>query len=359
VRTLLRVLVVLAVVAGVGGVALWTSPALQDLVAARIARRRAAAVHPELAADGALRVVFCGTGSPIADPERGQACTAVFAGPRLFLVDAGAGAAERLAAWGVPLGGLEGVLLTHFHSDHIAGVGDVALMSWIGGRTRPMRLWGGPGVADVAHGFQTAYAADARYRVAHHSAEFLPPAGATIEPVTVEVPSEDEAVTVLDEGGLRIVAFRVRHPPVEPAYGYRFDLGGRSVLVSGDTAPTPVVVREGRDVDVMIHEALAPHMIEMGARAIEAAGDRRLAKLARDTPSYHTTPVDAARAANEANTRLLVLTHIVPPVSGALPLRIFLRGVSDVRPRGTIVAADGLVLELPANSSEIATRSLR
>jgi ribonuclease Z len=359
VRKLLGLLVAAAVLAGIAWGALWISPALQDLVVARIARRRAAGTHPELAADGALRVVFCGTGSPIADPARGQACTAVFAGPRLFLVDAGAGAAERLGVWGVPLERLEGVLLTHFHSDHIAGVGDVGLMSWIAGRTAPMRLWGGPGVTDVAHGFQTAYAADARYRIAHHSAEYLPPAGATIDPVRVDVPSEDAPVTVLDEDGLRIVAFRVRHPPVDPAYGYRFDYGGRSVLVSGDTAPAPAVVREGRDVDVMIHEALAPHLIEMGAQAIESAGNPRLAKLARDTPTYHTTPIEAARAANDANARLLVLTHIVPPVTGALAERVFLRGVEAVRPENTIVATDGLVIDLPTNSSEITTRSLR
>lgn len=353
-------LLVLAVFAvGVGGlIAVRRSETLQDRIADRVAARRVQGQHDEFADGTALRLFFCGTGSPLPDPKRAQACTAVFAGDTLLLVDAGAGAWDRFVRFRVPAGSLDGVLLTHFHSDHISGLPDMALNSWVAGRTEPLRLYGGPGIDLVAEGFSTAYAQDDRYRIAHHGAAVLSESGAALQAVTVDAPAGGEPVEVMRIGDLTVQAFRVHHPPVEPSYGYRIDYKGRSVIFSGDTTPTEAMKIVGKGADVMVHEALAPHLIEVGARALEASGDVRRAKILRDTPSYHTTPVEAAQVANAAEARLLVLSHLVPPVTGAIPERIFMRGVAEVRSDDTLLARDGLLIELPVASKEIRRRML-
>lgn len=347
---------ILAVAAGL--LAVEYSSTVQDVLVRRTIAARVGRTHDELLAPDALRVVFCGTGSPLSDPERAQACTAVFAGGRMLLVDAGSGAAESLQDFHLPQGRLEVVLVTHFHSDHVNGLPDVVLGSWAAGRRQPLRVVGGPGVEEVVGGFQTAMRLDASYRTAHHGAELMPPSGAQLRAERVTMPVGTDSSVVLDEQGLRVTAFRVHHPPVDPAYGYRIDWNGRSVVVSGDTVPVPSLVAAARNADVLVHEALAPHILAAVINELEAQGDAHRARILRDVPGYHTTAVEAARQANEAGVRLLVLSHLIPPASGHLAERIFMRGVAAARPAGVRLARDGLLLELPRGGNEIRARML-
>ena len=98
-----------------------------------------------------------------------------------------------------------------------------------------MTVYGPPGIAKVVDGFRQAYLFDALYRVAHHGAEAMPPAAANTVARELGPPGPDEALQVYEANGLRIRAFAVDHAPATPAYGYRFDYRGRSVVISGDT----------------------------------------------------------------------------------------------------------------------------
>jgi ribonuclease Z len=357
-RALLWLVGVVVALGVVGAVVVRRSTTVQDAIMRRMVASRVGTGHPELLQKDALRVVLCGTGSPLPDPDRAQACTAVFAGGRFFLIDAGVGSWERLARFHLPAERLDDVLLTHFHSDHIAGLPDVMLNTWAAGRHVPLRIWGGPGVDTVADGFHTAMSLDDGYRQAHHGTELLPTSGAEVTPKPIVIPAGSDSTLVLDEDGVRITAFRVEHTPVEPAYGYRVDYGGRAVVVSGDTAPTPTIVAAAKGADVLIHEALAPHMIATIVAELDAAGDHQRARIMKDVPSYHTGVVDAAREANEARVPLLVLSHLVPSPPKGLAERIFMRGVADVRPDGTVLGWDGLMVELPVQSKEIRQRAI-
>ena len=130
---------------------------------------------PQLAQPGELSVLLCGTGSPLPDPHRAGACTLIAAGDDLYVVDCGA----RLRAQPSDCGACRwrksnGVLLTHFHSDHIAELGELRLQTWVAGRRTPLKVYGPPGVEDVVAGFNQAYSHDADYRTAHHGEKFLP-----------------------------------------------------------------------------------------------------------------------------------------------------------------------------------------
>jgi ribonuclease Z len=122
--------------------------------------------------------------------------------------------------------------------------------------------------------------------------------------------------------------------------------------VSGDTVKSANLIAVAENADVLVHEAQANHIVKILG---EVAGESRprAAKILSDIPSYHTTPVEAAEVANEANVKLLVMSHLTPPPPNALLARIFVRGVDDVRPSGWVLADDGMLITLPADSAVI------
>jgi ribonuclease Z len=298
-----------------------------------------------------LHVVLCGTGSPLADADRAGACTAIVAGGQIYLVDVGPGSWERVDLANLPTDAVRTVLLTHFHSDHIGDLGEATTQSWIAGRAQPLDVYGPPGVARVVDGFQQAYAQDAAYRVSHHGADFLPPAGATAIAHEVALPqSATDEVVVIDRDGLRVTMFPVDHRPVAPAVGYRFDYHGRSVVVSGDTAPSPVLEQHAKDADILVHEALQPAMVLRAATIADGLGMTRLAKLARDIPAYHTTPAQAVTIARNAGVQHLVLTHLVPGPPNRLAKRIFMEGVPQDYAGEITLGEDGMHFQLAARA---------
>jgi ribonuclease Z len=290
-----------------------------------------------------MTVVLCGTGSPLAAPDRASACTAVIAGGQLILVDVGPGSWKTVDLQNLPTAAVGTILLTHLHSDHIGDLGEATTQSWIAGRTTPLDIYGPTGTERVVAGFQQAYAPDTGYRVKHHGEAALPPDGARAVAHEIALPSDPlGAVTVFEKNGLKVSAFRVDHQPVEPALGYRFDYGGRLVVVSGDTKKSASLQHNAEGVDLLVHEALQPELIQRAARVAKETGRTRLAKLASDIPTYHTSPVEAAEIARDAHVKHLVFTHLVPAPTNFLVRRAFLSGVSNVYTGEVTLGADGM-----------------
>ncbi|HVN85224.1 MAG TPA: MBL fold metallo-hydrolase [Candidatus Binatia bacterium] len=324
----------------------------------RAAARGLAGDHNELLDDGNLHVILCGTGSPIADPERAGPCTAVLAGGHFVLVDVGPGSWREVALLHLPRARLEAVLLTHFHSDHIGELGEARMQSWVAGRTRPLLVYGPPGVEPVVDGFRQAYAFDTQYRIAHHGAEAMPPDAGTAVAKTITLPAPDEAALVFDADGLRVTAFAVDHAPVAPAVGYRFDYRGRSVVISGDTKKSANLIKHAKDATLLVHEALAARMIAPVTAYARAHDLSRWAKLTSDVVTYHTTPIEAAEVAKAANVRMLALTHIVPPLQNFVARRMFLRGVSDAWSGPVELGRDGMHFILSPSTDSVTVETL-
>jgi ribonuclease Z len=306
---------------------------------------------PQLAQPGELSVLLCGTGSPLPDLNRASPCALVAAGDRLYVVDAGLSSVRNLMLWHIPLEKIDGVFLTHFHSDHIAELGELRLQTWGAARRTPLKVYGPPGVEDVVAGFNQAYSHDADYRTLHHGEKFLP--REVVDMVAVPIPMSGAVAQVFDDGGLKVTAIKVHHDPVKPAYGYRFDFDGRSVTISGDTAYYEPLALAARGSDVLVHEAQSNELVGILGAVMAKAGRTRPAKIMHDIPDYHTTPVEAARIANLAQAKLLVFTHINPPLPNFIAERAFLRGVTDVRPNGWLMGRDGTLIRLPGHSDKI------
>lgn len=334
------------------GIALARGP-----IALRVMR---AAAERSFAADGVaalpdgLHLVLCGAGGPLPDPVRSGPCIAVIAGPSLFVVDAGSGGARNLLRMNLPPGRIEALFVTHVHSDHIDGLGELALQRWVGGaNASPLPVVGPTGVEEVVAGFERAYRLDARFRTLHHGPGVAPPEGAGLDARPFAAPADGEVRSVWQQGGVRISAFRVDHRPVEPAVGYRFDYAGRSLLISGDTKRSANLLRNAAGVDLLVHEALSPRLVGLARDAAAAAGRANLAKILEDIPDYHTAPVEAAEIARDAGADHLLFTHVIPP----LPLpgleSVFLEGVAEVYDGGVTLGRDGTAVSLPAGSDAV------
>ena len=155
-----------------------------------------------------INVVLCGSGSPLPDPSRAGPCSAVIIDGKMFIVDIGGGAVRNLGLIGLNPGATEALLLTHFHSDHIDGMGELMMQRWAGGgRDAALPVIAPEGVEAIVDGLNAAYAADAQYRIAHHGEATILPTGKGGAARPFSMPDGQARLVVYDEDGIRITAF--------------------------------------------------------------------------------------------------------------------------------------------------------
>lgn len=286
------------------------------------------------------------------NPDRAGPCNIVIAGDQIYIVDIGEGGARNISLMGVNASEVSGLLLTHFHSDHIDGLGPLMLNHWVrGASTSPLPVYGPFGVTALVDGFNAAYAIDDTYRTAHHGEAIAPTSGSGAEARPFELNEQD--TLVLNRNGLTITAFAVDHAPVAPAVGYRFDYKGRSVCISGDTAKSSNLERVCEGVDLLVHEALQPALVEEMERAMKQRGQNNTAKIMFDIVDYHATPEDAAESAEIAGTQMLVLSHLVPPLPLSYLYPAFLGNAEDRFSGPIIVGEDGMLFSMTAEGDGI------
>jgi ribonuclease Z len=221
-----------------------------------------------------------------------------------------------------------------------------------------MRVFGGPGVERVVNGFNEAYRLDQGYRTTHHTPRIMPPDAWGLEAnvVTLDGPETDELSRtglVLEENGVRITAIEVNHEPIRPAYAYRFDYKGRSVVVSGDLKYHAPLATAAQGADVLVIEAISRPMIQALKNAASAIGSDRRAAIMHDIQDYHIDPVEAATIANDAAVKLLVFYHLLPAPDSFITRRLFAHDVTNKRSSGWTIADDSSLYTLPLGSHDV------
>jgi ribonuclease Z len=247
-----------------------------------------------------IRVTLLGTGGPTPVMERFGPATLVEAGGEVLLFDAGRGVLQRLFQLQPPLKEVRRLFLTHLHSDHVVGLPDLWLTGWLNGRPEtPLRVWGPRGTGDMMAHLDQAFRFDIRIRLYD---DRPPPQG-------VEVLAEDISEGVVYENnGVRVTAIEVDHSPVRPAFGYRVDYSGRSVLISGDTRSSEHLADCARGADVVVHEVIAGDLLRA-----RSPGNPTLERVI----AHHTTAEQAGEFFTRVQPRLAVFTHILPVTAAA------------------------------------------
>ncbi len=340
-------------VLGVIGFNLFKKPIASALFQRGVEQR--AGIDASAALPDGLHVYLCGAGSPMPDASRAGPCVGVLAGDKAFIFDVGSGGVRNLGSMGFPIGKLESVYLTHLHSDHIDGLGELLLLAWVGAsRSQPLPVAGPVGTSEVVAGFNMAYRIDSTYRIAHHGTEVANPdgTGGVARELTLPAGPAGQKV-VYEEGDLKVTAVRVEHAPVDPAFGYRIDYKDRSISTSGDTIYHPGFVAASEGVDLMLHEALDPDMVSAMRDQFAERGQANTARIFADILDYHASPEDAARAAEAAGAAQLLYYHIVPPLQVDLMETVFLGDARSLFSGQITVGQDGMLFTLPAGSDNI------
>ena len=243
-----------------------------------------------------IKVTLLGTGTPAPVMNRFGPSILVEAGGQKFLFDAGRGALQRLTQVKLSWRDVNGVFLTHLHSDHVVGFPDLWLTGWLTAqREAPLQVWGPKGTKNMVSHLEQAYEFDIRMRLADEHASAT---GVVI------LASDIAGGFVVEKNGVKITAFDVDHAPVEPAFGYRIDFAGRSVVLSGDTRFSENLIRHAAGVDVLVHEVIAPETYRRAGVAPE---------LAQTIMVHHTTPEQAGEVFARTKPRLAVYSHIGRP----------------------------------------------
>ncbi|HTG21872.1 MAG TPA: MBL fold metallo-hydrolase [Reyranella sp.] len=251
-----------------------------------------------------FKVTLLGTGTPIPVPNRFGPSTLVEAGDQKLLFDAGRGASIRLHQLGVPLGRIDALLLTHYHSDHTAGIPDLWLTGWLeayfGTRKTPLRVIGPQGARTLMTHLEQAYALDISIRIED---EKLSPKGAGID-----VSEFNADGVVYETNGVKVIAFEVDHgAAIKPAYGYRIEYAGRAVVISGDTRFNENVIKYGAGADLLIHE-------------VAIARPELLAEpYIQRIMAHHTTADEAGIVFARTKPKFAAYTHLVFLASEAVP----------------------------------------
>jgi ribonuclease BN (tRNA processing enzyme) len=239
----------------------------------------------------AAQVILLGTGTPNADPERSGPSVAVVSNGSAYLVDFGPGVVRRAAAAKIEPKALKIAFATHLHSDHTVGLADLIFTPWTLERTEPLQLYGPRGLAAMAAHIEKAYREDIQIRL--HGGE---PANSTGYKVAVH--EIRAAGVVFRDANVTVTAFRVPHGEWREAFGYRFDAGGRSFVISGDTTPNQSVIDACGGCDVLIHEVYS-----------DSGFARRTPEWQRYHARYHTSAKQLGEIAAKARQKLLVLYH--------------------------------------------------
>lgn len=306
----------------------------------------------EALGDG-LHIALCGAGGPMPSVRRSGPCVAVIAAGKLFLVDSGSNGIRNLGRMGYAPGLISGVFVTHFHSDHIDGLGEVATLRWANGaHDKPLNIYGPEGVSAVVDGFNQAYAQDKVYRNDHHGNNTTPLSGAGMLAISAPLPVDGELITLYEQDGLKVEMLAVDHFPISPAVAYRFSYAGRTALISGDTSKSANIEKFAQGIDLLVHEALSPALLRAMNQGATNAGQANMAKIFHDVLDYHASPIEAAETARDADVGHLLYYHVVPPLDQPGAEAAWLEGVDHYFGDFTL-GQDGTVVSLPANTTDI------
>jgi ribonuclease BN (tRNA processing enzyme) len=246
------------------------------------------------------RLILLGTGGgPRPRKASSASSQVVISNDTAYVVDCGNGVARQLVFANVALPTLRHIFLTHQHSDHNADYGNLIWLAWAAGLATRVDAWGPPPLARMTRLFFKMNAADIDGRITNEGRVPLVP--------LVHVHELSAGGPVMRDANVRVTAALVNHPPVVPSFAFRFDAADRSIVISGDTAPSDNLVKLAQGADVLVHSVLYVPALDRLVARVPNATALRASIMANQTPVE-----EAGRVAQAAGVGTLVLSHFVP-----------------------------------------------
>ncbi|WP_367608161.1 MBL fold metallo-hydrolase [Legionella sp. W05-934-2] len=292
--------------------------------------------------DGKLHLYFCGTGDPeiAMQSVRKPACFAVVGDKQMFMIDVGEGGSQNLGALGLPLGAMNKIFVTHWHSDHMAGIGYLNNVAWPARKNSSLMLYGPAGVTDIADALNKLYSLDALYRATSREG-YVPLNTNKITPVLVTAPYEGEGEPILKTTNLKLTPFRVNHNPAYPALGYVIHYKSCKIVISGDTKIMHNLKTVAENADILINEAFSHYYGQLIQQTFPSQPNPKLSKKFYDQiAQYHSDTLALAKMAQAAAVKNLILTHLVPAIPTSKAAKDnFIKGM-DKYYKGPITVVD-------------------
>jgi ribonuclease BN (tRNA processing enzyme) len=256
-------------------------------------------------------VVTVGTGNPHPSLERASACTMLQYRGKYYVVDMGNGAQNSMlrgARGTFPFRESAAVCFTHFHQDHTNDYFDFMTNRWLTGG-KEVTVVGPPGAAALHQFLITFFKDDLCYRWLREIPRGLTSVG-MFEGVTIK---EITGAHQFELGELQVTTAELTHTMYN--LGYRFEVSGKSVVVSGDTAFDERLVDLAKGADMLVmdgDERWAGDLVyEMAPVEALAPQYRPAGRYAGDfSVRPHATMEEIARMASAAGVKHLVLTHL-------------------------------------------------
>ena len=292
-----------------------------------------------LSEENGITVYTVGTATPLPS-KRSQTCTAIFVNGHFFVFDIGDGAVKKMEDLNFPLAELDGIFITHYHTDHYIDLPYLINRSWQMGRNTDLEVYAPTGIDSILHHIHGFLAIENSHRLAHHGEEIMPTkySGAIPKVIPME---KNGSQLVYDNDGIKITAFDVGHEPVTPDFGYKIEYNGKTVVLSGDTNKNKNVLAQAKNADLLIHEAMLMDVIQQLSDIQGKLENDRMQHILHDIQNYHTSPQDAAQIAQEAGVKKLVLNHLGPAPDNFILKRRFKKAIKGIFDGEVIISDDG------------------
>lgn len=308
-----------------------TSPiSRREFVAAATALSAVTWQPTSLAQSARTRLILLGTGGgPRPRIASSAAAQVIVSAGVAYVIDCGDGVARQLAFAGVPLASLRHVFVTHQHSDHTADYGNLLWLAWTAGLRTRVDTWGPPPLQRMTELFFEMNRYDIDVRTSNEGRPPLVP--------LVHAHDIAEGGEVMRDERVRVTSTLVDHAPVVPAFAYRFDAPDRSIVISGDTAPSDNLIALAKGADVLVHSVMYPSAIDRLVARVPNAAALKASILA-----HQTSAEQAGRVAQAAGVKTLVLSHFVPPDDPEVTDSMW-AGAARVHFRGPVVIGKDLL----------------
>ena len=250
---------------------------------------------------------------PSLRPDRVQSCNLLTVNGMHYVVDAGDGAARRIAQAGVEVREIGTIFITHHHDDHTAGLGTLMSLAWDRQRTKPINVYGPLKTEELVKAAVQYFTISAKIRIVD--------GGRTVPIAEIFFGHDVGLGDIYQDANIKVTAVETSHfafhkglaAGKHKSYSYRFETPDRVIVFTGDTGPSEAVTELAKGADLLVTETSSCEdrkqmMINDGRWQAMTPSEQE--GIMRQATQGHMSLDDIATMATRAKVKTVVLSHL-------------------------------------------------